>query len=131
VEHLNTTEDRASAGYGLEAKHWPGPPFDGAVILLDAIVQVGTLTDADRLQLPSCVDLEAVRCITGYNRLPLRLAAINHDPLETAVPLERIAQKAFGSSQIAALAEPELNRIPLLSMARAAIISSRSRRLRL
>ena len=39
------------------------------------------------------------------------MAAVDHDPLGTAMPLESLAQKPFRGSQIAPLAEPELDRV--------------------
>jgi hypothetical protein len=52
VSHLDPAQDHTGRGHTLETKHRSNPPLDGAMILLDAIVQVGTLPDADRLQLP-------------------------------------------------------------------------------
>jgi hypothetical protein len=50
VDHLDLTLDRASAAHWPEPEHWSDPPLDGAMILFDAIVQVGTLPDPDRPQ---------------------------------------------------------------------------------
>ena len=50
VDQLDATQDHAGAGNGLEAEHWTHAAFDGAVILLDAVVEVLTLPDADRFQ---------------------------------------------------------------------------------
>ena len=46
-------EDHTGSDHGLEAQHRPHSPLDGAVILFDGIVQVGTLPDPDWLQLAS------------------------------------------------------------------------------
>jgi hypothetical protein len=53
VNHLDPAEDHASAGNGLEPKHWPYSPLNGTMILLDVIIEIGTLSDTDGLQLPS------------------------------------------------------------------------------
>ena len=50
VNHLDPTEDHTSAAHRLETKHRSHTAFDGAVILLDAVVEVLTLPDPDRLE---------------------------------------------------------------------------------
>jgi hypothetical protein len=83
------------------------------MILLDAVVQVGTLPDPDWLQFAPRPILEPVCGIAGQNGFPVRLAAVNHDPLGPAVPLQRSGEEALCGSQIAPLAEPELDRVPV------------------
>ncbi len=51
VDHLDPAQDHSSAVHRLEPEHWPHSPLDGSMILFDAIVQVGTSPDPDRLQL--------------------------------------------------------------------------------
>ncbi len=51
VDHLNPTQDRTSTVHCLEPEHRSDSPLDGSMILLNAIIKVGTLPDADRLQL--------------------------------------------------------------------------------
>ena len=51
VNHLDPTQDHAGAGRGLEAEHRSHTAFDGAVILLDAVIEILTLPDLDRLEL--------------------------------------------------------------------------------
>ena len=53
MDQLDATQDRAGTVDGLEAEHWTHAAFDGAVILLDAVIEVLTLPDPDRLQLAS------------------------------------------------------------------------------
>ena len=53
VHHFDAAKDRASPTHGLEPYHRTNPPFDGPMILFDTIIEVGTLPDADRLELPS------------------------------------------------------------------------------
>jgi hypothetical protein len=55
--------------------------------------------------------LELVCCVTGQDGFPVRLTAIDDDPLGPAMPLERLAQEPLGRSQIAPLTEPELDRV--------------------
>jgi hypothetical protein len=51
VHHFDAAQDRASATRGLEPHHRANPPLDGPMILLDAIVEVGTLADANGFQI--------------------------------------------------------------------------------
>jgi hypothetical protein len=83
------------------------------MILFDAIIEVGTLPDPDRLQFASRPILEPVCRITGQDRLPVGLTTIDHDPLGPAMTFECLAQKPFGCSEVAPLAEPELDRITI------------------
>jgi hypothetical protein len=50
VNYLDPTQDHAGAVSGLEAEHWMHAAFDGAVILLAAVIEVLTLPDPDRLE---------------------------------------------------------------------------------
>jgi hypothetical protein len=50
VDQLDAAQDHAGAGNGFEAEHRSHSAFDGAVILLDAITEVLTLPDPDRLE---------------------------------------------------------------------------------
>jgi hypothetical protein len=49
VNHLDTIKDHTSTGDGLEPEHWPYSPLDRPMILLDPIIEVGTLPDPDWL----------------------------------------------------------------------------------
>src|SRR4051794_7428548 len=51
VDHLDPTKDRTSTVSALEPEHRSNSAFDGAMILLDAVIQVGTLSNANRLQI--------------------------------------------------------------------------------
>jgi hypothetical protein len=53
MDQLDATEDHAGAVNGLEAEHRTHTALDGAVILLDAVIEVLTLPDPDRLELTS------------------------------------------------------------------------------
>ena len=53
VNHLDPTQDRPSGCHRLKPEHRSDPSLDGTIILFDAIVQVSTSPDPDRLQLLS------------------------------------------------------------------------------
>jgi hypothetical protein len=84
------------------------------MILLNPVVEVGTLPDPDRLQLAPRSILEPVRRVTGRDGFAVGLATVDRDPLRSAMPLERLAQKPLGSGQIAPFAEPEFNRVAMV-----------------
>lgn len=50
MDQLDATQDHAGTVNGFEAEHRPHAAFDGTVILLDAVVEVLTLSDPDRLE---------------------------------------------------------------------------------
>jgi hypothetical protein len=79
------------------------------MVLLDSIVKVGTLSNADGLQITLRSSLEPVYGIARQDCFAVGLTAIDHNPLGTAVAPERLAQEPLGSSQVALLAEPELD----------------------
>jgi hypothetical protein len=113
MNHLNTAQDHSSTGHRLEAEHRPDPPLDSPMILLDPVVETGTLPDSDRIQRAPRSILEPVCHITGHNGFAVGLAAVDHDPLWTAVPLQGLPQKAFGSGEISPFAEPELDGVTI------------------
>ncbi len=51
VDHFDSTQDHSRGRHRLEPEHRPHSPLDGAVILLDPIIEVGTLPNTDRLEL--------------------------------------------------------------------------------
>lgn len=79
------------------------------MILFDAIAQIGTLPNANGFQITPRLVLESVYGIAGQNGFPVRLTAVDHNPLRPTMPFEGLAQEPFGGSQVAALAEPELD----------------------
>jgi hypothetical protein len=81
------------------------------MILFDLIIEVGTLPDPDRRQFAVRPILEPVCRITGQDGFSVSLTTIDHDPLGPAMTFECLAQKPFGCSEVAPLAEPELDRI--------------------
>ena len=113
VNHLDPTQDYPRGRHRLEPEHRPHSPLDGTMVLLDAIIEVGTLPDPDRLQLASRPILEPTCRSAGQNGFPVGLAAVDDDPLRTAVVLQRLAQEPFGGREIAPLTEPELDRVAI------------------
>ncbi|MBB3019130.1 hypothetical protein FHR70_002184 [Microvirga lupini] len=109
MNHLNAVQDHASARRGPEAQHRANPTLDRAVILLNAIIEILTLPDADRLELLTCPVLKPVCRITGQDCLTVHLAAVDHDPLGPAVAFQCLAQKALCGREIASFAEPEFD----------------------
>src|SRR6478735_12026711 len=83
------------------------------MILLNPIIEVGALADANGFQITSCSVFEPVYCVARQDRFTVGLAAINHDPLGRAVALERLPQKPLGGREIAPLAKPELDRVAM------------------
>jgi hypothetical protein len=83
--------------------------INGPMILLDPIIEIGALADANGLQITPCSVLEPVCCVARQDCLPVRLDAVDDDPLRPAMPLEGLAQEPLGGREIAPLAEPELD----------------------
>jgi hypothetical protein len=53
VNHFDPAQDGASTVQGLEDEDRPDSPLDGTVVLLNAVVEIGTLPNSDRLQFAS------------------------------------------------------------------------------
>src|SRR4051794_8441899 len=113
MDQLNAAQDHAGTGSRFEAEHQSRAAFDGAVILLNPIIEILTLPDLDRFQRPPRSVLQPALGITRQDGFAIGLAAVDDDPLGTAMPCERLAQKPLGRSQIAPLTEPELALKPL------------------
>ena len=113
VNHLDPAHDPTGSGHRLESEHGSDPPLDGPVVLLNTIVEIGTLPDADGFQLTPRAIFEPVCGIAGQDGLAVRLAAVDHNPLRSAMPLKSLAQEPLGSGEIAPLAEPELDRVAI------------------
>jgi hypothetical protein len=109
VDHLDLAQDHTSSAGGSEAEHGPNPPFDSTMILLNPIVQIGTSADLDRLLFTPRFFPELICHVTGQDRFTVGLASVNHDPLGSTVPLERLAQEALVRGEVAPLTEPELD----------------------
>jgi hypothetical protein len=93
VNHFDAATDHARAIHRLEPQHWANPPFDGTMVLLNAIAEALTVPDPDRLKPMSRAVPQTAFRITRYDRLTVRPAATDDDPLGPAMPLERLAQK--------------------------------------
>src|SRR5271168_5440475 len=70
------------------------------MIPLDPVVEIAALSDPDRLQPAPRSILEPVCRVARYDRLAVGPAAVDHDPLGVAMPVERFAQEPFGGGQI-------------------------------
>jgi hypothetical protein len=81
------------------------------VILFDAVVQILALANLDRLQSPPRPVLRAVYDIAGHDRFPVRLAAVDDNPIGVAMTLQGFPEEALRGCQVAVLTEMELNRI--------------------
>jgi hypothetical protein len=49
VDHLDATQDHTGTARRLEPEHRSNPAFDGAMILLDPIIEIEALADANGL----------------------------------------------------------------------------------
>ncbi len=114
MDQLDSAQNHAGAGDGFEAEDGAQTAFDGAMILLDPIVEVSTLPDPDRLEPASRTVLKTALGITRQDGFPVGLAAVDDDPFGSAVPVQRRAQKPFGSNEVPSFAEPELDRIAMV-----------------
>lgn len=99
------------AGKGFEAEHRSHTALDAPIILLDAIVQVSTFPDCDRLQPVPGAFLQAICRVAGHDRLVVGLAAVDDDAIGTAMAVQRLAEEALGRRQVPVLAEIEFNRV--------------------
>jgi hypothetical protein len=52
-EYVDSAQDDTGAGASHETKHGPNPKFDCLMAQIDPIVEVATLPDLDRHELPS------------------------------------------------------------------------------
>jgi hypothetical protein len=53
VNHLNAIQDHSSGRRRLESKHRSDTPLDGPMILFNAVIEVGTLPNPNRLEAAS------------------------------------------------------------------------------
>jgi hypothetical protein len=113
VHHLNPTEDHTGSGHRLEAQYWPYSPLDGVVILFDAIIQVGTLPDPDWVQLAPRPVLKLICGVTQQDRFSVGLAAVDHDPPGSAMPLKCFTKKPFGRSEVSPNTELEFDSVAI------------------
>lgn len=79
------------------------------MVPLNAIVEIGTLSNANGFQIMLQSSLKPVYGIARQDRFAVGPTAVDHNPLRTAMPLEGLSQKSFRRSQIAPLAEPEID----------------------
>jgi hypothetical protein len=90
-------------------QHGPHASFDGAMILLDPVVEILALPGPDRLR-PSPRSIpQAAGRIAGHDGGPVSLAAVDDDPLGTPVTLKGLLHEPLGGAKVALLAEIELH----------------------
>jgi hypothetical protein len=83
------------------------------MVLLNPIIEVGALPDANGFQITSRSFLEPVYGIPGQDRFAIGLTAVDDNPLGPAMALESLAEEALGCSDITSLAEPELDSVAI------------------
>lgn len=105
VNHLNAGERSIGRSKRLEPEHRPGAPLDAAMILLNSVVEILAASDPDPLKCPARIYLQPVLRINGNDCLAVGLAAINDDPLRTAVVGQCLAQKALCCRKVAVFAD--------------------------
>ena len=110
VNHLDSIQDHTGSDRRLETEHGSDPPLYGAVVLLNAIVQIGTLPDANGFEVTLRSVLDPVCGIAGQYCPTVGLTAVDHDPLGPAMALECLTQKPLGSGEVTPFAEPEFDR---------------------
>jgi hypothetical protein len=111
VDHLDAGKDGGGARLRLEAEHAADAALDAPVILLDPVVEILALPDADRLEPPPRALPKPAFRITGKDRLAIGLAAVDDDALGAAMTLQRFAQEAFGRHQVTVFAEEKRYRV--------------------
>ncbi len=95
----------SGAAKGLEAEHRPGDGFDGAVVLLDEVVQVLRLAHLD---LQAAVGLEAL------DRCRVRAALVYRDLLGHAVQIHGALKEGPGRGVVSLGAQQEVNGVAVV-----------------
>jgi hypothetical protein len=98
VRNLDAGQDDARAAKILEADHPSDDPLDGAVILLDHVVQLFVLPDFDRCWSPGVERFEGGQIGAALvHRDRFRLAVLINRFLEVAVRCGPVAPRAAGN----------------------------------
>jgi hypothetical protein len=116
VDHLDAGKDRRGAGHRLETEHGPDPALNAPMVLLDAVVQILALPDADRLQRPPWAVLLPAFTVAGNDRLPVGLAAVDDNPFRPTMTFHHLADEADNKSRCWLKKNSTVS--PALSMAR-------------
>jgi hypothetical protein len=77
MDQLDATQDHTGTVDGLDAKHRTHTALDRPMILLNTIVKVGTLADANGFQITPCSILESIGSIAGQDRLLVGLTVLS------------------------------------------------------
>ena len=107
VNEFDASKRDTGSSLGVEAEHGAYLAFDTAMILFNGVVHVFVRANEYRFSRLS----QPVLSIALYDGQSVGLAAIDGDPFRPAMMGQSLADKAFGSFQIAISAEIELNRI--------------------
>lgn len=91
VNHLDPAQDHTGSGFRLKTEHGSHSPLDSTVILLIAIVEVGTLANPNGFHTVLRSVLEPVCGVARRDRLTIGLAAVDDNPLGPAVPPEGLS----------------------------------------
>lgn len=109
MEHLDPGQRVARAYERLETEHRPHSALNASMILLDTVVEVSALADANPLRSAPGAIPQSVVGIAGDDRFAVGLAAVDDDPLGPAMAFKRFPEEPLGRRQVAVFAEPELN----------------------
>lgn len=81
------------------------------MILLDAVIEILALADADRLQPAPGAILQSTCGIAGNDGFPVGLTAVDDDEIGTAMACQRFCEEMLGGRQIPVFTEPELDAV--------------------
>ena len=105
MHDLDAGEQDCGAAKGLEPEHRPGNPFDGAVVLLDDIVQVLRLAHLDG---------QAAVGLNAQNDRCVRTALVDSDLLGHAVKVDGSFQECPRCSVISLGTKKEVDGVTVL-----------------
>jgi hypothetical protein len=96
VDHLDARQCCDCGSERLEAEHRSDALLYPPMVLLDAVVQILTLSDADGFKPAARSILKAADGVAGNDRFPVGLAAVDNNAFRPAMPSERPFEDAFG-----------------------------------
>lgn len=103
--HFNAGKNNGDARLRLEAEHRPNAALYATVVLLDAVVQILALANADRPGSASGAISPPALDIAGDDRFAIGLTAIDDDTLGPTMSRDRLAQEALGRRQVSICAQ--------------------------
>lgn len=111
VDHLDAGQGDRGGVRRFETEHRPHPALDAPMILLDAVIEVLALADADRLRPAPGAILQSTCGIAGNDGFPVGLTAVDDDAIGTAMACQRFCEETLGGRQIPVFTEPELDAV--------------------